>query len=231
MVHPTAQTTAGARDPFKGDQVYTALRQRIMAMALEPGAPLRKEEIAAEFNVSRAPVSDAIARLAEDGLVDVYPQYGSFVAQLRSRDVREGLFIRIALEVEVVRQATALDDAALVTVLTDNIAAQEAALAAGDLDTLYALDEAMHEALFAAIDRPRAGKILEAARAPLDRMRQIVLPLADRPQATVREHRWIVEAVQSGDPEFAAAAMRAHLHALSASMESQLSALDAQGER
>jgi GntR family transcriptional regulator, rspAB operon transcriptional repressor len=215
-----------ARDPFKADQVYDALRERIKTLVLEPGAALRKEEIAAEFGVSRAPVSDAIARLAEDGLVDVYPQHGSFVAKLRAEDVREGLFIRTALEVEVVRRVARLRDEALYEALRANIVDQERALAAGNLHTLYALDEAMHDALFSMVEMPRAEKILEAARAPLDRMRQIVLPNEGRPEATVREHRSIVEAVISGDPEFAAAAMRAHLNALFVVVEAQLESLE-----
>jgi GntR family transcriptional regulator, rspAB operon transcriptional repressor len=214
------------RDRLKADRVYQALRHRIRLLELAPGSPIRKEDIAAEFGVSRAPVNDAIARLAEEGLVDVFPQHGSFVAKLQADDVREGLFVRMALEVEVIRRAAALRNPTLVSALQDNMAQQEAALAAGDLQELYRLDEALHDALFAAVSFPRVGKILEAARAPLDRMRQIVLPNPGRPQATVREHRAIVDAIASGDPEFAAAAMRMHLNALLAVVEAQLQALD-----
>jgi GntR family transcriptional regulator, rspAB operon transcriptional repressor len=214
------------RDQLKTDRVYDALRQQIRTLELAPGSPIRKEEIAAQFGVSRAPVNDAIARLSEEGLVDVFPQHGSFVAKLRADDVREGLFVRMALEVEVIRRATALRDPALVAELQQNILEQEAALAAGDLHELYRLDEAMHDALFAAISSSRVEKILEAARAPLDRMRQMVLPNEGRPQATVREHRAIVDAVASGDTEFAGAAMRMHLNALLAVVEAQLEMLD-----
>jgi GntR family transcriptional regulator, rspAB operon transcriptional repressor len=214
------------RDPLKTDLIYDALRLRIKTLRLMPGSPIRKEEIAAEFGVSRAPVNDAIARLAEEGLVDVFPQHGSFVAKLRAEDVREGLFVRIALEVEIVRRATALRDPMLIAALDQNITEQEQALAGGNLTELYRLDELMHEAIFAAVPFARADKILEAARAPLDRMRQIVLPNEGRPQATVREHRSIVDAIASGDPEFAGAAMRMHLNALSAIVEVQLATLE-----
>ncbi len=222
----SASQTIIARDPLKTDRVYDALRQAIRTLEMAPGSPIRKEEIAAQFGVSRAPVNDAIARLAEEGLVDVFPQHGSFVAKLRAEDVREGLFVRMALEVEVIRRATALKDADLIGNLLQNISEQEAALIAGDLHELYRLDEALHDALFTAVSFPRVGKILEAARAPLDRMRQIVLPNEGRPQATVREHRAIVDAIASGDAEFAAAAMRMHLNALLAVVEAQLETLD-----
>src|SRR4051812_28590773 len=92
--------TSFTQDQSKAERVYSALRRRIRELALPPGAPLRKEEIALEMGVSRAPVSEAIARLAEEALVDVFPQHGSFVSPIRAQDVLESLFIRTALEVE-----------------------------------------------------------------------------------------------------------------------------------
>jgi GntR family transcriptional regulator, rspAB operon transcriptional repressor len=222
----TVVETLAVRDPLKTDRVYEALRHRIRTLQLAPGSAIRKEDVASEFGVSRAPVNDAIARLAEEGLVDVFPQHGSFVAQLRGDDVREGLFIRIALEIEAVRRATELNDKDLIATLQSNIAGQEAALACNDLEELYRLDQAMHKAISAAVSSPRAEKILDAARAPLDRMSQIVYPFEGRPQTTVREHRAIVDAITSGDPHFAAAAMRAHLNAFLIVVEAQLQTLE-----
>ncbi|TAJ72688.1 MAG: GntR family transcriptional regulator [Phenylobacterium sp.] len=219
---------AQSRDLLKTDRVYLILRQRIRDLELPPGAPLRKEEIAAEFAVSRAPVSEAIARLAEEGLVDVFPQHGSFVAEIRSADVREGLFIRTGLEVEACRRAAALRSPELCHALTANLEAQEAALAAGDLHRFYELDEALHELIFGAIGHTRAMRFLDSARAPLDRMRRLVLPQGERPQATLREHRWVVDAILTGDPELAAAAMRAHLNTVSETVEEQLRAAPAE---
>src|SRR5262249_44660144 len=107
----------------KTDRVYSVLRRRIRELTLAPGAPLRKEEIALELGVSRAPVSEAIARLAEEGLVDVFPQHGSFVAPIRAMDVRESLFVRTALEVEAMRRLAPVVDPQLLATLDANIAA------------------------------------------------------------------------------------------------------------
>lgn len=222
----SVSASLSTRDPLKTDLVYQALKDRIRSLRMQPGAPIRKEDVAAEFGVSRAPVNDAIARLAEEGLVDVFPQHGSFVAQLRADDVREGLFIRTALEIEATRRATALCDADLIADLQQNVAGQEAALAAGDLGLLYELDKAMHKLISAAVASPRAEKILDAARAPLDRMSQIVYPFEGRPETTVREHRTIVDAIASGDADFAAAAMKVHLNAFLVVVEAQLNTLD-----
>jgi DNA-binding GntR family transcriptional regulator len=221
-------STAEDRDLSKTDRVYGVLRRRIRELILPPGAPLRKEEIALELGVSRAPVSDAITRLAEEGLVDVFPQHGSFVAAIRGADVREALFIRTALETEAMRQLAMRADAAVVRMLDDNINAQAKALAAGNLEQFYDLDEGLHAVIFSAIEKPRSLRLLDAARAPLDRVRRLALPEKDRPEMTLMEHRALVDAIRSGDSEYAASAMRAHLSAVGRSIEKKLPEIEAE---
>jgi GntR family transcriptional regulator, rspAB operon transcriptional repressor len=220
-------TASAERAASKAARVYETLRRRIRELALPPGAPLRKEEIAAELGVSRAPVSEAIARLAEEGLAEIFPQHGSFVAPIRPEAVRESLFIRAALEIEAMRRLAPAADAGLVARLEDNLAGQAAALDEGDLARFHDLDEALHALLFAAAGTPRTLRILDAARAPLDRVRRLALPEAGRPQATLAEHRRLVDAVKSGDAELAGAAMRVHLALAARSVEAELAKLKA----
>jgi DNA-binding GntR family transcriptional regulator len=211
----------------KAERVYQDLRRRIRELTLPPGAPLRKEEIAAALNVSKAPVSEAIARLAAESLVDVFPQHGSFVAPIRVADVRESLFIRTALEVEAIRHLTTTVEASLLSRLGENLYAQEAALAQRDLAQFYDLDESLHAMIFAAIAGPRAQRLLDAARAPLDRPRRLTLPEEGRAEATLAEHRQIIDAIRSRDPELATAAMRTHLRHVSRAVENELVQIDA----
>jgi DNA-binding GntR family transcriptional regulator len=217
-----APIDADGREESKVERVYAVLRRRIRELALAPGAPLRKDEIALELGVSRGPVSEAIARLADERLVDVFPQHGSFVAMIRAEDVREGLFIRQGLECEAARRAAVAADPAWRTGLEANLAAQADALAAGDLEGFYDLDEAMHALIFHTAGAPRAQRLLNAARAPLDRARRLVLPEPGRAEATLAEHRHLAAALCSGDAEYAAAAMRAHLSAAARAIERRL---------
>jgi DNA-binding GntR family transcriptional regulator len=216
------------RDASKADRVYSHLRRRIRELALPPGAPIRKEEIALALGVSRAPVSEAIARLAEEGLVEVFPQHGSFVAPIRAADVRESLFVRAALETEAMRRVAVVAGPVLIETLKDNLAEQQAALDDGDMPRFYDLDESLHGLLFAAVESPRALRLLEAARAPLDRVRRLALPEPGRPEATIAEHRRLVDAVASGDPELAGAAMRVHLMMVGRTIERELAKRDSE---
>ena len=226
----TAELPLDVRDNSKAERVYADLRRRIRELTLPPGAPLRKEEIAANLGVSRAPVSEAIARLADEGLVDVFPQHGSFVAIIRAADVRESLLIRTALETEAMRRAASLGETPMHEALDANIREQERALKAGDFVRFYDLDEGLHAAIFGALEMPRAVRLLDAARAPLDRVRRLALPEGGRADETLAEHKRIVDALRSGDPEFAAAAMRAHLAAVARSIERALADMDKTGE-
>ena len=223
---PAMPAALDMREASKAERVYDSLRRRIRELALPPGAPLRKEEIALELGVSRAPVSEAIARLAEEGLVEVFPQHGSFVAPIRAADVRESLFIRTALETEAMRRLAPVADPALLAELDANLAGQAEALADGDLGRFYDLDEALHATIFSATETSRALRLLDSARAPVDRMRRLALPGPGRAQDTLAEHRRMVDALRTGEAEFAAAAMRVHLTTVARSIEHELAKLE-----
>ena len=212
----------------KSERVYRDLRRRIRELELLPGSRLRKNEIAMEYGVSRAPVSEAIARLAEEGLVDVYPQNGSFVAPIRQEDVHESLLIRTGLEVEAIRRVTQAADAELLARLEENLAAQEEAVKRNDMVKLDELDEAFHATIFAATHSPRAQRLLDATRALLDRPRFHALPEDGRPKATVAEHRRIVDAIRTGDVEMAGAAMRVHIAMVARAIERDAAETEAQ---
>jgi DNA-binding GntR family transcriptional regulator len=172
-------------------------------------------------------VSEAIARLAAEGLVDVFPQSGSFVSPIRPEDIRECMFIRMALEVEAIKRVTEKADSRLLERLENNIRAQAEALNQKELDVAYYddLDEALHAEIIAAIDSPRAQHLLETARVLLDRPRFLALPEHHRPEETFKEHKRIVDAIGTGDPEFAAAAMRVHLTMVTKAIEAKLSTI------
>ena len=80
------------------DAVYQALRQAIVSCLMKPGERLNVEELAAKLGVSLTPVRGAIQQLATEGLVDIRPRSGTFVASLTPQDVDETFKIRCALE-------------------------------------------------------------------------------------------------------------------------------------
>jgi GntR family transcriptional regulator, rspAB operon transcriptional repressor len=226
----TLTDSESSAEHSKAERVYRELRRRIRELELQPGSRLQKNEIALEFGVSRAPVSEAIAWLAEEGLVDVYPQSGSFVSPIRPEDVREALLIRTGLEVEAVRRVTQMADAELLQRLDKNLEAQAEAVQKRDMARLDDLDEAFHANIFSAINSPRVQRLLDGARALLDRPRFHALPEHGRPYDTLTEHRRIVDAIRTGDVELAGAAMRVHIAMVARAIERDAAETDAQAK-
>lgn len=219
-----------SNDRSKSERVYLDLRRRIRELALPPGSRLNKHEIALEYSMSRAPVSEAIARLAEEGLVDVYPQSGSYVSPIRHQDIRDSLLIRTGLEVEAARRVATLADDDLLRRLDDNLRDQERAVRSRDMVALDELDAAFHAIIFDGLDSNRAQRLLDQTRAMLDRSRFHALPGEGRPSDTVDEHRRVLDAIRAGDPELAAAAMRVHLAMVSRAIEQDFAEMETQAD-
>jgi DNA-binding GntR family transcriptional regulator len=186
------------------------LRNAIVMHAFEPGAVLDKARLCERLGVSRFPVSEALARLQAQGLVDIQPQRGTAVSLIRLLDVQENMFLRKALEAEAVRSLARTVDAATLARLRANLADQKQVAASGDKQKFHALDLAFHDTLLTALGFPRVKVAAESARLALDRVR-LLLSSPRRNTDTVAEHERIVEALAARDSAAAALAMGEHL--------------------
>src|SRR5436190_19165039 len=115
--------------------VTDTLRQAIVTLDLKPGETLDKGAICERLGVSRFPVSEALARLQAEGLVEIMPQRGSLVSRVRIGDVVEYMLIRKALESEAVRALVARRPPGVLERLEANLAEQTAAARSGDRET------------------------------------------------------------------------------------------------
>jgi GntR family transcriptional regulator, rspAB operon transcriptional repressor len=193
------------------NRTYVALREAILNLSYRPGEALRKGEICAALGVSRSPVAEAITRLAGEGLVEVVPQAGTYVARFSMDEIREGAFLREAIELAAVeRVAPAITEDQLVQ-LRRNLRVQEALVADGDYAGFYKLDGEMHEMILAFTGFRRLGQVADSAWVHVNRARQLVLPLPGRVAETLEEHRAILAALEARDAQAARAAMRLHL--------------------
>jgi DNA-binding GntR family transcriptional regulator len=218
---PPSQVPSEARlaplDRFTGSlgqRVYQTLREAILSLAYRPGEILRKPEICEALGVSRSPVADAVARLATEGLVDVVPQAGTFVARFSMEEIREGAFLREAIEVAAIERVAQTITEDQLTQLRRNLTVQAALIADGDVPGFYQTDAAMHELILSFTGFRKLAQVSETAWLHVNRARQLILPVPGRITATLDEHRAILAALEARDPEAARAATRAHLRQL-----------------
>jgi GntR family transcriptional regulator, rspAB operon transcriptional repressor len=191
--------------------LYRDLRERIVATSLHPGEALSETRLGEAYGVSRTPVREAFKRLAEEGLLEVVPQVGTFVARIDLRLVRDNHFVRESLECRIVELAAARIDAAGRARIRDNLAQQRRAIAAHDAAAFFRVDEALHELLAEVAGHATAWQVIHSAKAQLDRVRRLSLASAARSRLRMAEHRAIADRVLAGDGRGAAEAMRAHL--------------------
>lgn len=214
-----ARSAGGLRplDAFSGslaNRTYLALREAILNLSYRPGEALRKGEICEVLGVSRSPVAEAITRLAGEGLVHVVPQAGTYVARFSMQEIREGAFLREAIELAVVEAlAPAITEDQLV-LLRRNLRVQEALVADGDFPGFYALDAEMHGMILSFSGFARLGHVADTAWVHVNRARQLVLPVPGRVAETLEEHRKILAALEARDADAARTAMRRHLRQL-----------------
>lgn len=194
-----------------GQRVFDALKLAIVQLQLRPGNLLSEAEVAKQMGVSRQPVREAFIKLSEVGLVEIRPQRGTYVVLISRRDVENAQFIREAIEVAIVRKASASPSSAHIAELRELVERQRLASATGDHAYFLRLDEALHRTLARSVDCDHAWRVVESMKAQLDRVRYLSIPLATPIKTLIDQHEQIIEAIAAGDADGAAEAMSAHL--------------------
>lgn len=192
--------------------VYETLRRKVLTMELPPGSALSENELAASLGVSRTPVRESLILLSEEGLVQVFPQVGSFVSRVDPQKVADAQFLREAVELASLEDLPAELDPDLVAELEDNLARQRRPDI--DREEFFALDEAFHHGLLRLSGHANAWTTVVAAKGHLDRARRLGLYDAPSPAEFAGQHVEILRAVREGDTALARQAMRAHLRAV-----------------
>lgn len=200
-----------AREPSVRAQVYALIREAIVSLELTPGQALSENELGEVYGVSRTPVREALIRLADDGLVEVVPQLGTYVSRIRPQEVREAQFIREALELaslaHLAGKITDADAAALRALLEQ----QRTAATEHDLRRWFALDEDLHRALLELAGHRRVAAVVQSAKAHMDRVRMLSLPEPAVLEELNDQHTDIVEHVLAGRRKEARDMLRRHL--------------------
>jgi DNA-binding GntR family transcriptional regulator len=189
-------------------QIYDALRDAIVRVAVRPGQAISETDMAASFGVSRTPVREALIRLADEGLIDIYPQAGTFVSRIDLAAVREAQFVRQALETAVAIEAASRASGR--AVFEPILERQERAIREKDFPAFFASDEDLHHTVFELGGHGATWRLVQAAKSHLDRVRQLEEPPATTLLEMLRQHRAIAGAIRDGDVAAVVDAVREH---------------------
>ncbi len=214
------------------DTIYKMLRERIVDHTLPSGSRINVDEIARQLGVSRTPVHEALSILAIDGLVEVVPRRGTFVATFNSDDLREILDVRRALELLACETAVErVDDRALQSLvdlmkeMSSSLAREEDRIRAARRHD--AANFKFHRTLVVLSDNRKLLEVYDGLQAHLQiaRTRANVSDWSTRVPIEDQEHGEIVAALRERSVSKLKAAVEAHVRRSSASLLADLQAL------
>jgi DNA-binding GntR family transcriptional regulator len=193
------------------ERVLAHLREEILANRLPAGTELQESALAAQLGVSRAPVREAIGRLATEGLVLVRPRRGAVVRELSKEDFLEAYQVREALEAMAARLATfrlAGEELARLEQLTSTM---ETHAERDEVDEFFEANAAFHAALVDASGNRRLRELHAQLVGQMNRYRRRSLALRGSLHQSVAEHRAILVALAERDPDRAGRLVADHI--------------------
>ena len=204
-------------DNFQGsltNRTFLAIREAIMELNFLPGEIIRKHDICNALGVSRSPVSEALAKLRNEGLVEVVPQSGTFVSRFSLQDIKEGAFLREAIELACIEiLASNISEQQLID-LNRNLKLQKVLAESDDYQGFYQLDAKMHGMIMDFTGYKNLAKVTKTGWVQVDRARQLLLPVDGRLKKAFQEHRAVIKALEQNDVALAREKMRTHLNQL-----------------
>ena len=209
QVKPPKQSKLNNR-PNLGEVVYEMIKQRLLSQKLKPGTRLREEGLADQLGVSRTPVREAINKLQREGLVEVIPRYGTFVANIFLKDVEEIYQIREALECFAMRLALPRLSKNKLLELARLHKECEVPLEQGDFDPFMKVDTIFHGLLIKLSKNKRLIHLMNNLTNQIRLFRLESFSVPGRAKISLKEHERIIEAMLKGNAEEAEDLIRRH---------------------
>jgi DNA-binding GntR family transcriptional regulator len=223
-VAPTSQARLPAARGDEGqslaDRAYYAIRELIVSLELPPGSAVREPELTAELGIGRTPVREALRRLAQERLVEVFPRRGIFVTTVDVRDLARLCEVRLVLEPEAARLAAERAIQADLDELNELLSLL-GPRRRRDHRALIELDQRIHRAVYRASHNEFLSETLETYYAHAQRIWMLALARTDL-GAAVHEHAGLLDAILRGNGERAAELMRRHVETFEGEMRDVL---------
>jgi DNA-binding GntR family transcriptional regulator len=199
------------RTATASSRIYSDLRSELVSLRRRPGEAVSEAEIALAYGVSRTPVREAILKLSDEGLLDIFPQSGIFVSRIPVAALPEAIVIRRALEATTARLAAERASSSQILVLHSILERQREANAARENNAFHRADEMFHATIAEIAGYPGVWALIQQVKVHVDRYRLLTLPDQGHVARVIAEHAAILAAIETHDPAGARTAMEFHL--------------------
>lgn len=202
-------------DKMPGENARTyavrVLMDNIIRLELEPGSAVSENELSVLMNLSRTPVREALIELSKLELVEILPKRGSYITKIDYALIEESRFMRLTLEVAVLRLVCAEGmSAEYQERFRENILLYQQAMSGDNYSTLMELDNEFHRLIFEAAGKLRTYQVVHKQMIHFDRLRALSLQTSLNSK-TLNDHENILYAIEKQDGELAELVMTQHL--------------------
>lgn len=201
------------RDTAETARAYAVrvLLFNIVCLELPPGSAISENELSAALGLSRTPIREALIELSRIGLVEIFPQRGSFISRIDGSLIEESRFMRLVLEVAVLKQlCEEISEPALLS-LNENLGQARRCLAEQRTRDFFDLDNQFHRLLFEAAGRSWTYGVIHTHMVHFDRLRALSVKGTDNTRL-IRDHEDFLYAICRHDSELAEILMTRHLN-------------------
>lgn len=197
------------------DQTYKVLQDRILRRTLEPGEQISVDEVAHALGVSRTPVTDALKRLAGEGLVEIRPRIGTFVTELTARDVEELFDIRLAIELFAADRIVQFSQTdAFLNLIQEPISVMRKAMVDDEYSNYEAFiegDRQLHLILVSMTENHKLLQVYSGLNVHMQVARAHYLSSVENARQAHQEHEAIVAAFEQTNPELVRTELSKHI--------------------
>ncbi len=192
------------------EKAYHLIKEMIITLELSPSSVIDERTLMEELELGRTPIREALHQLAAEGLVDIVPRRGMFVANISITDLQKISEVRVVLVGFCARLAaqriTEEQIAQMEAILQDLGQVQD-----GDAEALMTIDERFQTLLYQAADNEFLTEALGRLYAQSLRLWYLALDRLSGVRGAIEQHRGVVEALKAGDGARAEALIQQHI--------------------
>ncbi len=194
-----------------GDYAFRVIKENIISLKLKPDTMISEKTLSIELGISRTPVREALNNLSQTGIIEIIPQTGIYITKIDYNLVEEARFLRMQLELGVVKKLCNVDGHLDYTELEQNLKLQEFYMLNDDRDNFFVLDNKFHELLFDYANKPQSHQIMKNMQIHFDRVRRLNLETVDDTVEILNDHKNIFAAITKKDTKKSRTLIRLHL--------------------
>ena len=196
------------------DMVYQVLKKEILDLDLKPGQVIKENEICERFSVSRTPVRDALRMLQEQGFVVTVPYRGIFVTLLSLSNIKQMIYMRVAVETMVMRDFTEIATPLIMEDIYYMLRKQKALIQTPDFkpEQFYRLDAELHGIWFEATKKKKLWEMLQEQQLHYTRFRMLDFVTETDFDRIIHEHEQLIGFLERQDIAGMEKALKEHLY-------------------